>query len=134
MKYFTTLGCLLIALAACSPNKQVDDRPINQYQVIGSHNSYKQAIEPALLDSMIARDPKATCLQYSHIGLADQLDLGLRNLEIDVYGDSLGGRYAHPEGLDWVPPVQPYDPDSLMIQPGFKVFHMIGVDFRSSCS
>lgn len=133
MKHFSFLGCLLYALAACTSQEAVENRPINQYQLIGSHNSYKQAIEPALLDSMIARDPKATGLQYSHIGLADQLDLGLRNLEIDVYGDSLGGRYAHPEGLDWVPPVQPYDPDSLMMQPGFKVFHMIGVDFRSSC-
>jgi hypothetical protein len=133
MKHILIYGCLLLALAACTSNKPTADRPINQYQVIGSHNSYKQAIEPALMDSMIARDPRATGLQYSHIGLGQQLDLGLRNLEIDVYADSLGGRYAHPAGLEWVKPQTPYDPDSLMMEPGFKVFHMIGLDFRSSC-
>ena len=133
MKFNALAGCLFLLMAACSPSNPQDNLPINQYQVIGSHNSYKQAIEPALMDSMIARDPRATGLQYSHVSLADQLDLGLRNLEIDVYADSLGGRYAHPEGLDWVKPEQPYDPDSLMMEPGFKVFHMIGVDFRSSC-
>ena len=133
MKFNALAGCLFLLLSACSPSNQNDNLPINQYQVIGSHNSYKQAIEPALMDSMIARDPRSMGLQYAHISLVKQLDLGLRNLEIDVYADSLGGRYAHPEGLDWVKPEQPYDPDGLMMEPGFKVFHMIGVDFRSSC-
>jgi len=133
MKFQILSGCMLLIVAACSQPRNTDNLPINQYQVIGSHNSYKQAIEPALLDSMIARDPKAAGLQYAHISLPDQLDLGLRNLEIDVYGDSKGGRYAHPKGLKWVTPVEPYDPDSVMMEPGFKIFHMIDVDFRSSC-
>nr|WP_205461842.1 Ca2+-dependent phosphoinositide-specific phospholipase C [Mangrovibacterium lignilyticum] len=133
MKCSMLLACAAVLCAACSHNPSTDNLPINQYQVIGSHNSYKRAIEPALMDSMIARDPRATGLQYAHIPLSDQLCLGLRNLEIDVYGDSEGGRYAHQKGLDLVPAVQPYDPDSLMPEPGFKVFHMIDVDFRSSC-
>lgn len=133
MKFRALAAFSFLLVASCSTSHQNDNLPINQYQVIGSHNSYKQAIEPALMDSMIARDPRATGLQYAHVSLADQLDLGLRNLEIDVYADSLGGRYAHPEGLDWLKPEQPYDPCSLMMEPGFKVFHMIGVDFRSSC-
>ena len=133
MKYTMLAACTFVLLAACSQKNTTGNLPINHYQVIGSHNSYKQAIEPALLDSMKARNPEASGLEYAHIGLPNQLDLGLRNLEIDVYADSKGGRYAHPKGLDWVPPVQPYDPDSVMMEPGFKVFHMIDVDFRSSC-
>lgn len=64
--------------------------------------------------------------------MPDQLSLGLRNLEIDVYPDSQGGKYAHPKGLDWAAPVKPFDIDSVMMKPGFKIFHMVDVDFRSS--
>ena len=30
-------------------------------------------------------------------------------------------------------PEQPYDPDSIMYNPGFKIFHIPDIDFRSSC-
>ncbi|HEX9512317.1 MAG TPA: phosphatidylinositol-specific phospholipase C1-like protein [Puia sp.] len=113
-----------------------DDLPINKVQVIGSHNSYKQAIDSALFSQFKARNPVAALgLEYSHVPLGEQLDLGLRNLEIDVYADEKGGKYAHPKGLDWEaaahPP--PYDPTGEMNQPGFKVFHVQDLDFRSNC-
>ncbi|SDM46451.1 Phosphoinositide phospholipase C, Ca2+-dependent [Catalinimonas alkaloidigena] len=124
------LGLLLPILGRA----QDDQRPINQLQVIGSHNSYKQAIEPALFKVLEGYDrEKMQGLAYEHIPIPEQLDRGLRNLEIDVYADTQGGKYAHPKGLTMAPPDKPYDPEGLMQQPGFKVFHVPDIDFRSSC-
>jgi Phosphoinositide phospholipase C, Ca2+-dependent len=111
-----------------------DDLPINYIQVIGSHNSYKMAIDP-LLFKLLQKDDSVEMskIDYSHISLTDQLNMGLLDLEIDVYADSAGGKYAHPKGLDWAPGQAAYDADAVMKQPGFKVFHIQDIDFRSNC-
>lgn len=132
MKLFTTLALLFVAAAF---THSIDDVPVNHIQVIGSHNSYKQRIDTALFQ-LIQKDDSALArhIDYSHISLTDQLLMGLQNLEIDVYADAKGGKYAHPKGLDWVAEKRtPYDPDGLMQQPGFKVFHIQEIDFRSHC-
>ncbi|NQV36033.1 MAG: hypothetical protein HQ515_25305, partial [Phycisphaeraceae bacterium] len=111
---------------------------INQIQLFGSHNSYKEAIAPALMKLIKQDNPKlARELDYSHISLTAQLDMGLRNLEIDIFYDPKGGRYAKPFGLYGVKGMDlslasQYDPDNLMLQPGFKVLHVQDLDFRSS--
>jgi hypothetical protein len=125
----------LLLFLATAGDSGFDDLPINKVQVIGSHNSYKKAIDTALFSMFKAKNPKAAMgLEYSHVGYGEQLDLGLRNLEIDVYSDEKGGKYAHPKGLEWEaashPP--PYDPAGEMNQPGFKVFHVQDLDFRSN--
>lgn len=116
-------------------NAQTNSPKINQIQVIGSHNSYRQAIETDLYHIIQAKDTLRSLkgLQYTHIGLTEQLNKGLRNLEIDVYADSNGGKYAHPKGLEIVKANDAYDPKGLMQKPGFKVFHMPDIDFRTSC-
>lgn len=115
----------------------MDDLRINQIQVIGSHNSYKQEIDPDLLNKIRFVDASlAQSLDYSHNSLSDQLSLGLHNLEIDLYADTRGGRYAHPAGLRWVGKggtARPYDPQNEMMEPGFKIFHVQDIDFRSNC-
>lgn len=68
-------------------------------------------------------------LEYSHLSLEEQLDLGLRSLEIDVVNDPQGGLYAKPRGLTMVadeglPAGPSYDPDGKMAKPGFKVLHV----------
>jgi hypothetical protein len=109
-----------------------DNLKINQLQVIGSHNSYKKPIEPALYKVLAAKDSAAMSgLQYGHINITDQLDMGLRNLELDVYADSKGGKYAHPKGLEFAPADEPYDPKGVMARPGFKMLHVVDIDFRS---
>jgi hypothetical protein len=123
-------------IAAGIRDSGFDELPINKVQVIGSHNSYKRAIDSALFQLFKAKNPQAALgLEYSHIPLGQQLDLGLRNLEIDVYADEKGGKYAHPKGLEWEaasnPP--PYDPNGEMNAPGFKVFHVQDLDFRTNC-
>lgn len=122
-------------LPAASWSQEINNLPINQLQVIGSHNSYKQSIDAPLFrmirqsDSSVARH-----IDYSHISLPDQLSLGLLNLEIDVYADTKGGKYAHPKGLEWEGKgAAAYDPEGEMEKPGFKVFHIQDIDFRSSC-
>lgn len=110
---------------------------MNQIQVIGSHNSYKLAISPSLMQILERDDPdSARNLDYEHIPIRDQLDLGLRILELDVYYDPEGGRYANPAGIRIVeennlPPGPEYDANQEMEKPGFKVLHVQGIDFRS---
>lgn len=136
MRTFMAALLLTTLTVGAGPGPE-DTTPINRMQVIGSHNSYKQEIDPALLWLLRKKQPKAAeSLEYSHISLAEQLSLGLRGLEIDVYADSKGGRYAHPQGLDLVGETNqqtPYDINGVMAEPGFKVFHIPDLDFRSHC-
>ena len=109
---------------------------MNQIQVLGSHNSYKRAIEPGLLQALIKKDRERYLpLDYAHSSFQDQLDLGLRGLEIDVVYDPQGGLYSKPLGLEMMKEMglssAPYDPSGEMRKPGFKVIHVPDVDFRS---
>jgi len=126
---------LFSLLLACSVPvfAQTDDNlKINKTQIIGSHNSYKQAIDPVLFKAFSQKDSaSASSLDYEHIPVTAQLDLGLRNLEIDVYPDEKGGKYANPKGLEMVAGQQPYDLQGKMKQPGFKILHVPDLDFRS---
>lgn len=130
---------ILIFLSIILPSffdtdKKFDNLKLNEIQVIGSHNSYKQTIDPSLFSYLSKSDSASMSkIDYSHISLSDQLDLGLLNLEIDVYADPEGGKYSHPLGLQLVKGQPPFDPDSVMKEPGFKVFHIPDIDFRSNC-
>ncbi|MFC1764276.1 Ca2+-dependent phosphoinositide-specific phospholipase C [Planctomycetota bacterium] len=54
-------------------------RKINQIQVLGSHNSYKEAITPALMSIIEKDNPKlARSLDNSHVSLAEQLDISYK--------------------------------------------------------
>ena len=109
---------LCVAAAAVS-SPTSDHARMNQIQVLGSHNSYKQAIDPSLLSLLKENgDHRLEGLEYSHIPIEKQLDLGLRALEIDVVYDPEGGRYAHPRGITAVaenhlPPGPPHLPAPL---------------------
>lgn len=122
------LSGLCLVKAQLSPSLK-----LNQIQVIGSHNSYKKAFEPQVWAYLSDRDSKNQLqgLQYEHWPLESQLNLGLRNLEIDVYADSHGGRYSHPKIKELLNlPLPPNFPET-MDQPGFKIIHMPDVDFES---
>jgi hypothetical protein len=113
------------------------DLPINHYQFIGSHNSYKEYIDPKLVKLIEKLDTSRSLkgIEYHHIGLSEQLNLGLRALEIDIAADEKGGKYAHPKGLDWAgkQAARPYDTEGVMNEAGFKVLHIQDIDFRSNC-
>lgn len=110
----------------------VDALPMNRLQAVGTHNSYKQAISPAQMKLLRAMAPKAAdTLDYSHRPLAEQLDAGARQLEIDVLDDPQGGRYANPLAMRMAPDL-PYDLEPLK-RPGLKTLHIQDIDYRSNC-
>ncbi|MEM9624085.1 MAG: Ca2+-dependent phosphoinositide-specific phospholipase C [Pseudomonadota bacterium] len=86
-----------------------DELTINQIQFVGSHNSYKQAMSaPAAWLLRLFDAQTAEQLDYAHVPLAEQLDQGLRKLELDVF----------------------YDPDNQL----FVVGHVQLIDMNSHCT
>jgi hypothetical protein len=112
---------------------------LNQIQVIGSHNSYHAGFAPSERKYLEMKNPKALrSLDYHHAPLADQLTGGVRQIEIDVFADPNGGRFAHPKVVQSVaaaglPPDPDFDPRHEMDKPGFKVMHVQDLDERSTC-
>ena len=133
-------GVLLSALpclaAAPDSNSAVK---INQIQVIGTHNSYHAGLASSEAKLLEQKNPTLyQALEYRHAPLDQQLTSGVRQIELDIYADSEGGRYAHPMGPDWVaaaglPKDPDFDPLGLMNKPGFKVMHVQELDYRSTC-
>jgi hypothetical protein len=112
---------------------------LNQIQIIGTHNSYHAGIAPNEAKVWQAKYPEEyQGLEYRHPPLPQQLDGGVRQIELDVFADTQGGRYAHPFGPSMVaraglPPDPDFDPAGVMLKPGFKVMHVQDVDYRSNC-
>src|SRR5262245_5807407 len=113
---------------------------MNQIQFVGTHNSYHMGLSTAEMALLRKQNPQAAeSLAYRHPKIEAQLDAGVRQLEIDVYGDTKGGLFADPLFLRLTAkegPVDPMPPGwvDLMKKPGFKVLHANDVDFRSRCS
>ncbi|POY40566.1 hypothetical protein C3L50_03435 [Flavobacterium alvei] len=125
---------LILVIIICSFTS--DEVHLNDIQVIGSHNSYKMAIEEPLFHYLFKLDSsRAKSLQYSHIPLEEQLDLGLRNLELDVFYDPNGGYFSNPKGLEIVKKMRQepkaFDKEEKLKKPGLKMFHIQDIDFRS---
>lgn len=112
---------------------------LNQIQVIGSHNSYHSGFAPSERKYLEMKNPKTLRgLDYHHAPLGVQLSGGVRQVEIDVFADPEGGRFAHPAIVQSVTaaglPADPdFDPTHEMDKPGFKVMHIQGLDERSNC-
>lgn len=125
------LDCAAPGDAPKSCAATVSEIPINHLQAVGSHNSYKVAIPAAELALIAAQSAEAAQgLDYAHAPLAEQLDLGMRQLEIDIYYDPDGGRFADP----LLPRVSGATYDAAaMREPGFKVLHSADIDVRSHC-
>jgi hypothetical protein len=119
------LAASCAAAALASAQGPAPEPQINQIQVVGTHNSYSQGIDPRLMamaeaivgPAMLARmssltgAAKAAALEYHtnpgtltqglnyrYTSLSAQLGAGMRSLEIDINNDPEGGRYLHPAG------------------------------------
>jgi hypothetical protein len=111
---------------------------LNQIQVIGTHNSYHIAPAESILQLIASAGKKrAEGLDYTHRPFAEQFgQLGIRQIELDVFADPKGGMFAEPNlrrmvknrGKDPGP-----DPnvDGKLGKPGMKVLHVQDVDFRT---
>lgn len=134
------VGMTVFALgtAQCSMAQSASEARMNQVQVLGSHNSYHTGIDSALFSYLENKygNKRLQGLEYSHLPIQQQLDMGLRALEIDVVNDPNGGLYAHPAGMQMEKDNRlegaPYDVDGLMLKPGLKVIHVPDIDFRSN--
>lgn len=118
--------------------QQEEPLRMNDMKVLGSHNSYKLHIDPSLQTIMNQQSPGSVDgLLYGHVSITEQLELGLRKLELDVVYDPEGGMYATPFGYTGLKAmgvdVSEFDPDNVMGQPGFKVLHVPDVDYRTNC-
>jgi hypothetical protein len=120
-----------------------DQIRLNQIQLVGTHNSYHIAPSPqvlGLLEQAAQSFPQIAgplgdpaSLGYTHASIPQQLARGIRTFEFDVWADPTGGRFEHP----WLATTFGYtDPlfPAGMDQPGFKVFHIVDLDWRTECS
>jgi len=125
--------------AQSAETKNINDIKLNQIQIIGTHNSYHAGLAPSQAHLVEETDPAlARALDYKHPPLDVQLSHGARLLELDVWLDKTGGHYAHPKGLEKIaqaglPSDPPFDPQGLLLRPGYKVMHKADVDYRSNC-
>ncbi|WP_165231503.1 phosphatidylinositol-specific phospholipase C1-like protein [Aquisphaera insulae] len=132
------LAAWLVLMGASTASAQ-DGLRWNQIQVIGSHNSYHIAPADGVRSLIAATGEKhAQGLDYTHPPLAQQFsERGIRQVELDLFHDPEGGRYARPrareilrlKGTDAGP-----DPDARgeLGRPGLKIFHVPDIDFRST--
>lgn len=81
------------------------------------------------------RPEEAEALGYTHRALREQFGvLGVRQIELDVFADPEGGRYAVPRGpmlarARGLSEVPSHDPGGVLRGPGFKVLHVQDIDF-----
>lgn len=107
---------------------------LNDLTTVGTHNSYHVRTPDKVMALIRGVAPKTWVgLDYSHPPLLEQLNDGMRALELDLVYDPQGGRFAHPVGLKLAG--LPEDPAyvAAMSRPGFKVLHIQDVDFTSNC-
>ena len=127
---------LILVVAVLGSTGATAQRSMNDIQVVGSHNSFKARIPTAVMAKIRAAEPRlADGLDYYHLPLTEQLDRGIRQIEIDVFADPNGGRYASPKGEAWAKAAREatsFD-RAAMLKPGFKVFHIPDVDYISTC-
>src|SRR5688572_32416546 len=136
---FADTQCDLTAAQAprdesCARTWMDENLRANDLLSIGTHNSYKGAISDTEMAQLRARSARAaTVLDYSHPDLTTQLDAGARQLELDVYYDPQGGRFADPLGPRTLGQRLDAATTGELTKPGFKVMHIPDFDFRSVC-
>jgi hypothetical protein len=135
-------ACGLWISAACGilgVNAAAAEPRLNQIQVVGTHNSYHLAPEPAVRELIAASGRRrAEAIDYSHSPLEEQFSrLGIRQIELDVYSDPNGGLFASPaarqilRGMGKDPGADPNTSGELQ-RPGIKVLHVPDFDYRTT--
>jgi hypothetical protein len=104
---------------------------LNDLTAVGSHNSYKTAIPPAVLAGL--RESSRISLDYTHRPLIEELNAGARQIEIDIYYDPEGGRFSDPVRLRQASVAVDPAIRAAWRKPGFKVMHVPDTDVLSSC-
>lgn len=123
---------LFISLTLAS----ADEVRLNQIQAIGSHNSYHMAPPKELLETIVKFNKDAKVWNYTHPPLSAQLDMGVRQFELDIFADTNGGLFSNPSMLQLARMAGAkdlsFDPDGKLAKPGFKVLHIPDIDCWSN--
>lgn len=119
----------------CKPDWMDANLRLDQIQVIGTAESYKQRPDSAMLRLIRLGGKKqdAEAVDYGLPPIPAQLDADVRALAFDVAYDPKGGAYKNPAGASMAMDLLPDDYIKAMSKPGFKVIHVLDVDYRSSC-
>jgi hypothetical protein len=128
---FVASGC-----ATESDSRAAQDQMLrmNEIQVLGTHNSYHIQPRDSILEALAIFDSQETAdsLEYTALPLLEQLDRGVRQLELDIFADPEGGLYSLRRGLIVVGD-DPVSGLPELDEPGLKVLHVQDVDFETHC-
>ena len=176
MSKLVLLAALILGLAAAAPlnedaivpefaqaNSGVDALPpVEEFHVVGTHNSYKKKPSPYTVGMMrmVGLDLIADSIDYGHDSITDQISQGLDSFEIDIFADPDGGLLYETHGPYLLHPftqskfmmgrigakVGIPEPQrqateagysaamkATMSKPGFKVQHIQDIDFNTNC-
>jgi hypothetical protein len=107
---------------------------INEIQSVGTAESYKLLPSGPMMSLIkLGSSADAQALDYDEPPIAAQLAAGARSLEFDVAYDPKGGLYKYPAGSSMAGELVTDDYIAAMSAPGFKVIHVLDIDFNSSC-
>jgi hypothetical protein len=107
---------------------------LNNIQTVGTAESYK--LRPsAFMLTLIGMGSKADAkqLDFGEPPIERQLSLGARSLTFDIAYDPDGGLFEHPTGALMASQFLEDSYIATMSKPGFKVIHILDIDFNSSC-
>lgn len=137
---FTVIALLCVPSRLQAQDIQPSDEQLrlNQIQVIGTHNSYHLAPVPKVMNFIaVSGADTARGIDYSHPPLATQFaELGIRQIELDLYADPDGGLYSSPAAWKLLGgPIEDermnFDFAQVMQRPGFKIIHAPGFDYAT---
>jgi Phosphoinositide phospholipase C, Ca2+-dependent len=107
---------------------------LNEIQFVGTAESYKQRPSSSMLGLIrMGSAEDARELDFGEPPIAAQLNMGARALTFDIASDSKGGLYAHPSGALMAMELMSDPYVQAMSRPGFKVLHLLDIDFETSC-
>lgn len=118
----------------CDAKWMDDNLRLDQVQTIGTAESYKQRPTEAVMRLIrMGGRKQAEALDYGQPSLAAQLDNDVRSLSFDVAYDPKGGLFKNPAGASMAMDLLSEGYTEAMRRPGFKVIHVLDVDYNSSC-
>lgn len=129
-----------VSCVAQSPQTQPERTlRLNEIQSIGTHNSYHLSPPLEVLAAVgIGSQASAEALDYSRKPIRYQLEeLRIRQLELDIYADPLGGLFSEPLAYDpkrknAVGTEANPNVDGVLDLPGFKILHSPDFDYRTT--
>jgi hypothetical protein len=148
LKFLFLVSFTILLFAACKDDddttipaptcdEKIEELKINQLQVIGSHNSYRQRTHAPILqylfDNLAQLPPGFTPIvwDYDHVSLDEQFsNYGIRSIELDVYNDPNGGLFYYRIGNGSVME-DPNSNEPKLLEPGLKIMHFPDLDYNT---